>query len=230
MREEIDYTIETNLSVNPRNLLFKKIDGIWEVEALVKKEVNKIYYEDLYNKDGVIVSKREIDRDIDNEEEFSVLKSVNFSDSFFGSQYPSLVQIDYDFHLLPMGNYFTQTNIMAYINILNDSFDNRFKIVHHDKRYNEYSELAAFGSKTDIYVINRLERTFSEHYMNGLYEISSMGHFSVSIAHNPIIEFNKKLFSSNKDKAIKKYPKLEQQIKNLYEINLALYNLYKKIN
>jgi hypothetical protein len=232
MIQEMNFEIKEIFSVNPRDISFIEIDGIWEAEGLVNKQVNKIYYEDLYNKDGVVVSKQEIDTDISNEEEISILKYVYFSDTSFGSKNPTLVQIDYDFYLLPMGGFFIQTNIMTYIKVLNNSFKNdskTFNVVHHDKHYNQYSELASFGSKTNKWVIDYLKSSFDKRHMNGLYEISCMGIFSVSIAHTPRIEFDKKQYSSNKEKAIKKYPEWEEKIKYLYAVNVELYNLYKKL-
>lgn len=185
-------------------------------------EFQRDIYQDLYDKDGNFIMNTKVKTERITKKDNTLI----FNHNHCGVNY-NLVQINFDFYLVPFEGYIKLDDFHKDIRLLNNSkntFPNtKFNYTSKDR----YTLIPNPKDMVDTYSIE-----LGEHVTYELTTISSDSTVTITNVINPE-NVDAKQYRDNYKKALKKFPRYEYYIKELFKANclyhkIPTYNLLKK--
>jgi len=197
-----------------QNKRFEKEHGEWIFKATGDLSYFIETFDDAFNRDGEFIREISINKTL-----------VTKRDNFQRDDNKGIVQIGYDFYLLPFGNIHVINQVLELTDILNGTFNKRFVVVHSEELYTIYpnsfgnrgftSRKACWFKKETTIEMFQPYYNNEEEFKNR--EICAMGNSRFVATSSKRISIDD--YTKNYNNALDKYPMHKKVIDNLYQLN-----------
>jgi len=180
-------------NVHNKRFEFENDEWLFKATGTISHAIET--YDEVFDRNGNPIREMLIDKKI-------ITETKEFSRDFK----KGIVQINYDFHLLPFGRAWTVEDFDHLLDILENTFNYQFDIIHIDNiKYGDWFN----------------ETPLDNPESNEGKEICSLGYSRVLSNITQMIPLNE--YKNNYKKALIKFPEYKEIIERIFQLNLKLY-------